>query len=488
MYRIDNVFYHVEYSLPTILTKHHNSMKQILTLFIFLFFTKITFPQNAMQFKVAYAELYATYDFLEKISDNYPENAFKAEFLNSKYNTEKYKNLIRQIDTLKMDYAYNFEQYSPTLKSALASRSLIEKNLIESKTVQEFKAKSFGIIPNDELSTLSTVIEFFIPIYNELIFQPHKKAFENHLSSINKELLTDKVSKIYNNVMRFYGTALDKDIPFEVIAYPTIGKSGIGARAFLNIAVIRFPLNFKSYDVLFSVMLHEIFHIGYDSQPISLKNNLKNWFYNTQSLNSQYAFLLLNEVLATTLGNGYAYENLKGQMDPEDWYYVKYVNLFAKEIYPLVGSYLAQGKTIDQEFIKSYVGIYDSKFSSWSKELDNLMTYRVILSDDIDDTRYFRRNYPYTLHKAIPIVTVKGLQEIKQQPLTKVIIIANHHKEKLNLIKNNFSELKGIKLNPKQEFIKTIDLKDRTKLIIINKHTSTVETLMETEFKERRLK
>jgi len=457
-------------------------MKKMLILFTLLFFTRVTLAQNAIPFKVVYAELYATYDFLEKIADNYPENAFKAEFTKSNYNIEKYKNLIRQLDTLKIDYAYNFEQYSPTLKSALASRSLIEKNLIDSKTIKEFKAKSFGIIPNEELSNLSKVIEAFIPIYNELIFEPNKEIFENHLSSINKELLGNKVSKIYNEVMKFYGSDWDTDIPFEVIAYPTVGKSGIGARAFLNVSIIRFPLNFKSYDILFSVMLHEIFHIGYDSQPMSLKNNLKTWFSHTPSGNSQYAFLLLNEVLATALGNGYAYEKLKGKVDVEDWYYVKYVNLMAKEIYPTVVKYLAQGKTIDEEFVKTYVSIYDSRFSNWSKELDNIMTYRVILCDDIDDTRYFRRNYSYTLHKTIPSVTLKGLQDIKQQPLTKVIILSKLHKKKLNLVKNNFSELKDIKFHPNKEFVKVIDLMDRTKLIIINKHTSTIEALMKTDF------
>jgi len=457
-------------------------MKKMLILFTLLFFTRVTLAQNAIPFKVVYAELYATYDFLEKLADNYPENAFKAEFTKSNYNIEKYKNLIRQLDTLKIDYAYNFEQYSPTLKSALASRSLIEKNLIDSKTIKEFKAKSFGIIPNEELSNLSKVIEAFIPIYNELIFEPNKEIFENHLSSINKELVGNKVSKIYNEVMKFYGSDWDTDIPFEVIVYPTVGKSGIGARAFLNVSIIRFPLNFKSYDILFSVMLHEIFHIGYDSQPMSLKNNLKTWFSHTPPGNSQYAFLLLNEVLATALGNGYAYEKLKGKVDVEDWYYVKYVNLMAKEIYPTVVKYLAQGKTIDEEFVKTYVSIYDSKFSNWSKELDNIMTYRVILCDDIDDTRYFRRNYPYTLHKTIPSVTLKGLQDIKQQPLTKVIILSKLHKEKLNLVKNNFSELKDIKFHPNKEFVKVIDLMDRTKLIIINKHTSTIEALMKTDF------
>lgn len=441
-----------------------------------------------MKLRVAFAELYATYDFIEKISDSFPENAFKTEFSKSRYNIEEYKKLIRQLDTLKLDYVYNFEQYSPTLKSALSSRSLIEKSLIGSKTVKDFKARCFGIIPNEELNSISDILETFIPVYNELIYLPNKEVFETHIRNINKELLSNDVPKIYSDVMKFYGTDWDPDIPFEVVAYPVIGKSGVGARAFLNIAVIRFPLNFRSYDILFSVMLHEIFHIGYDSQPISLKNRLKTWFSNTHSSNSQYAFLLLNEVLSTALGNGYAYEKLKGKADPEDWYYTKYVNLLAKEAYPIVSGYLDQGKTIDEEFIKAYVSIYDNNFSDWSKELDNIMTYRVITCDNIQDTRYFRRHYPYTNHKILPSVNLSSLEEMKRQPITKIIIISGQHEKKLNLAKNSFIELKDIKFDPRKEFIKVAELNDRTKLIIINKHSSTVEALMEIEFKDRKLK
>jgi hypothetical protein len=395
--------------------------------------------------------------------------------------------MITQLDTMRLDYTYYFEQYPPTLKNALASRSLIEKNLIDSKTIAEFKTTSFGIIPNDELIALSNIIESFVPIYNELIYQPNKTNFEAQLSSINSALTDNAVDAIYTDVMKFYGIAWDKDIPFQVIAYPTIGKSGIGARAFLNISVIRFPLNFKSYDVLFSVMLHEIFHIGYDSQPIAMKNTIKNWFENTPSSNSQYAFLLLNEVLATALGNGYAYEKLKGSADTEDWYYTKYVNLLAREIYPKICDYVAQGKTIDEEFIKTYVSLYDTKFSNWSKELDNILTYRAILCDDINDTRYFRRNYPYSIHKTILDVDAKSIEELQKLPLTKVIIISAHHSEKLKTIKNHFPELKEMKFNPKLEFIEAVDLKDRTKLLIINKHASTVESLMKKEFPQRKL-
>ncbi|MFK7776176.1 MAG: hypothetical protein AB8F94_28900 [Saprospiraceae bacterium] len=463
-------------------------MKQLFLIFIAIVISNSAFGQTKMKFKVEYSKLYATYNFISKLSDYYPQNEFKKEFLNSKYNNNQYKQKIAQFDTLYIDYRYYFEQYSPTLKNSLASRFLIEKNLISSKTIKEFKTKSFGIVPIEELIALSKIIESFLPIYNELIFEPNQQVFENHLSNINNELTDNEVSVLFNEGLNFYGTNWDSDIPFKIIAFPTIGKSGIGAQAFLNIGVIRFPLNFKSYDVLYSVMLHEMFHIVYDSQPISLKNNLKTWFTNTNSKNSQYASLLLNEVLATSLGNGYAFEKLKNKIDTNDWYYVKYVNLMAKEIYPLIKEYINQKRTIDENFVKKYVAIYDTKFPEWNKELNNIFTYRTILGESRDDTRYIRRNYPPTIHKAIYGISLSGIEALKKEPTTKIIIVSDNHKNKLQLIKDNFAETIHYKFMHQKEFIEIFDLEDRTKLIVINKYNSSVEKLIKSKFKNQKLK
>lgn len=447
----------------------------------------VIFTQERFEFKLEYSELYATYEFIGKISDYYPDNTLKKEFVKSKYNTERYKHKVSQLDTLWIDFNYYFEQYVSTTKSSLGSRALLEKNLMTSETIQEFKKKSFGVIPNEELAVFSNAIEAFIPIYNELIFQPNKESFESQLATINSELSTNSVLDIFNAIVKFYGTKWDFDIPFKVIANPTVGNSGIGARASLNTAMVRFPLTFKSYEVLFSVMLHEISHIVYDNQSVTLKSNLLSWFRKTNSKNSTYAFQLLNEVLATSLGNGYSYEYLSDKLDSDDWYYVEYVNLMAKEVYPLVKEYLKEGKTIDEEFVKSYVNIYDTKFPKWTMELDNILTYRIVFSDSRDDIRYFRRNYPYTHHRS-GLITSSEIEEKKDLLMTKVVVISSKHKDKLTLIRDNFDELKGVKFDRKKEFVNVFELKDRTKLILISKHGSTLEKLMNSEFNERKIK
>ena len=115
-------------------------------------------------------------------------------------------------------------------------------------------------------------------------------------------------------------------------------------------------------DILFSVLMHEIYHNIYDGQSLELKLQIQSWFNNNSSKNSQYAYLLLNEALATALGNGYVYEQLNGKTDNTDWYNVKYINLMAKQVYPLVKEYITLQKPIDKNFIVAYIDTYENNF------------------------------------------------------------------------------------------------------------------------------
>src|SRR5690606_27185854 len=199
-------------------------------------------------------------------------------------------------------------------------------------------------------------------------------------------------------------------------------------------------------------------------------------------------YLLLNEALATALGNGYVFEQLNGVLDTEDWYFNKYINLMAKEIYPLVKEYLDNNKPIDKKFVDEYIGIYDRKFSGWQNELDNLLVNRYIITDNPNDFNYFRKNYRYSsvYLSEVPLTQI-ALERMKKTPITKIIIVSSDHQNKLRLIKNTFDELKKWKFSLQKEFVYSTDLKDKTKLIIINQHKSTNDEIINENFKKKKL-
>ncbi len=459
-------------------------MKKNLTLIFFLVINSLTLlAQDRIEFKLHFSEIYATYDFLTKISDNYPDNDLKTIYINSKYNTENYKKQIVNFEKVRLNYTYSYDQYPLPLKVAMMSVDLLEKNLSTSQTIQEFKNKSVGIIPNEDLISLSTTLENFQPVYHELITQPNASALEVQKSNLLNYVNSNQFSDFFHVGLSFYNTKWDKDIPFELNLLPSLDKGNLGARTFFNVAVCEASLGLKDHKTFFSVAMHEIYHIIYDNQSLEMKKNIQQWFTSTNSSNSQYALLLLNEVLATSLGNAYVMENLNGRIVEDDWYGNKYITEMSKAIYPTVRQYIENKKTIDEDFVKTYVHLYDTKFANWNNELTHLFMYRYLVADTRNDLQYFRKSFRFfSNNRASSNISLAEIEKAKDNPLTKAFIISVDHKQKLALLKNGFEELKEKKMNYKKEFIEIVTLQDRTKLFVINRHQSSVEDLMKKYF------
>lgn len=462
-------------------------IKTVFTLFI-LFLTNTIFAQNKPKIHITYSKLLSTYDFVKQLSDNYPDNKYKQIFKESTFNTDYYKDLINQLDTLNLHESYDFQGYPIGQKRPVMTTSLIQRNLINSESILDFKKTTFGIIPNSELLPLSNIISEFELVYNQLVYLPNKDEIEKKMEELKSFVNKTNLFLFFDKGLTFYNAKWDVSIPINIAIIPSIKENGFTATAFLNNAVSEVPLKFEHNDVLFSVLMHEIYHTIYDEQSLAFKQKIESWFKNNPSQNSQYAYLLLNEALATTLGNGYVYEQLNGTIDKEDWYFNKYINLMAKAIYPIVKVYLDNDKPMDKNFIDEYIDIYDKHFSAWTNELDNLLTNRYIITDNPDDFNYFRKNYRYSSNyqSEVPL-TQSSLERMKSTPITKVIIVSSNNENKLEMIKSTFEELKNWKISAQKEFVHTINLEDKTKLIIINQLSSSIDELFNSNFKNKKL-
>jgi hypothetical protein len=62
-------------------------------LLTFLLLTTTAFGQKTI-FNIKYSEQLAVFEFMQNITENYPDNVFKTEFQKSKYNADNYKNII----------------------------------------------------------------------------------------------------------------------------------------------------------------------------------------------------------------------------------------------------------------------------------------------------------------------------------------------------------------------------------------------------------
>jgi len=443
-------------------------MKPITT-FIVLALLWSTSPAQHAHFQVKFSEALAVFQFLHDLSGNAPPNVFKTTFNASTFNNEKYKQLIADYDQLTIDYGYDYPTYPYAQKIGGSTASLLKRNLINSNSINEFKLASIGIIPNADLFKLCDLLTAFVPVYQELVYQPCKEKFYRQASAIHHLTDSGKLSRFFQAGLTFYHSSWDVQIPFIVDLYPLAGSLHFTATAFYNNAEVAVPVDFQDDNKLLSVMVHEIFHILYDEESIDFKRGIEKAFVNNPSRNSRYAYLLLNEALATTLGNGWVYGQLNGAEDTGVWYRRTYTNLMAKAIYPMTKAYIIAGKSLDTNFIGQYIRLFDQDFAGWLKEKDFIMADRYVISDNPDSLNILDQLYPYrSMSGYDSAVTLTAIEKMKQAPITKIAIISKNNGQELELIKRQFTELKDWQPDSRKDFGYAVFLADKTYLIILN--------------------
>ena len=202
-------------------------------LLTFLLLTTIAFGQKTI-FNIKYSEQLAVFEFMQNITENYPDNVFKTEFQKSKYNADNYKNIISKFDKLTIDYSYSFDEFPYGTKIRMQTRNILKKNLIETTNLRDFKLRSIGIVPNITLNELTEMISVFTPIYNELIYNPNKVQFQKQLMEISKYSIEHKIEDFFEIGLLFYNSSWDNSIPFEIAFYPLPNSEGFTAQAFYN--------------------------------------------------------------------------------------------------------------------------------------------------------------------------------------------------------------------------------------------------------------
>ena len=448
---------------------------------LILIFCAIHLYSNAQKttFNIKYSEQLAVFVFLQNLTKNYPQNVFKVEFQKSKYNIIEFQKEIATFEKMAIDFSYQFEEYPNGSKMPMQSRDILRKNLIATSNLNDFKLQSVGIVPNKTLIDLTKIIIDFTPIYNELIYNPNKEQFENQLLAIKKYSVDNNIEKYFETGLTFYNASWDNSIPFEIAFYPLPNSQGFTAQAFCNNFISAIQTNLKSYKDLFSVILHETFHVVYNEQSLEIKIEIDKCFKENKLKSSNYAYQILNEALATSLGNGYVFENIDNKIDDGDWYNQKYINQIAKKIYPLVTEYILQKKSMDKNFIDQYINIYETNFPNWINELDNIMSYKYVISENPNDFDSIERKFRHTSNSEFEQeITKSGIEKMQKSSLTKIIVVSNKNNENLKLIKQSFKELKNWKFNPESEFNHKILLDDKSQLLIINQKKSSLEILL----------
>lgn len=443
--------------------------------------------QNAKPAALNYPPLYATFRFADQLCSYYPDNIYKQLFRESAFDTPANRELLDKLEGINLYRTMPFEGYPTGQKMPLSLENMIRKNLVVSKDIRDFKSRSAGLLTATELQVLGSILEVYQNIFDQLVYQPNREAIENKIVGLTKLVEHADFDRYLLQGRVFYGSAYDPETPFIMAAIPTLNSAGFKAGAFLNVATTEVPLNFTDYEVMFGIVMHEVYHILFDEISRERKTEIDRWFSEHPSENSRYAYLLLNEVLATALGNGYVYHSLAGKLDPGGWYNQKYINGMAKAAYPLVREYIMEEKPLDKEFVNRYIRLFDTEFPAWAGEPEMLFTYRFVLTDDPVARTYFKQHFPYTSFAIDKTsMTLEDFETLRDTPITKVVVITRQHQERLEMLKKVFPSSRGIfSVKASEEFIRVVRAEDKTVLIVVNVHESEPSRMMAEYFREK---
>ncbi len=246
----------------------------------------------------------------------------------------------------------------PTSSYSLHHR--IRQAAYGSESMTHFAERMRLFMHPDDADTINAVIARFWPRFNRWWVEEGVvplTSFEAELS----ESLEEQNRTTLPSVAAFFGldTATQPLIlSVHLIAHP-LESSPTRAEVIGNQAVVEVLAGEQPAGRI-AVIVHELVHYLFAIAPPAIHEVRLQGALQAQNSRSSAALGIMNEALATAIGNGYVEEQLQGEQfagyfeRDRSFYAQPDIDTAAKSIYPLIREYLDDGRLMDEEFIDQY--------------------------------------------------------------------------------------------------------------------------------------
>ncbi len=389
------------------------------------------------------------FSFLETSSQQIgTSSSFTIYILKAYQQDQTFSQLINTYTSLNLDYSFNRQEFPERRPSYTTTKDLLWVAASNSKDIDDFSKRIIGLLPHSTHTQFIALLHQSLPYYEELVW---KKEQEN-IRKIEDELANYKsqISDLYLQISQFYNTSWDMSIPFKIELYPIPLESGnTTAIPKGNLLICGFlSHNENEYKGLLGIIIHEMCHILYDAQSVEFQHQMEQWFTNSTSAYAPLAYSFINEGLATALGNGWAYKQIHSSIDSGEWYNNKHIDGFAHAIFPLVERYLAEGKSIDQDFVDESIQLFEQTFPKATQETAILMNSIHLFAntekeDELNEIansihQYFNIR---SMHFSTPILDTESQERFDNKQVTKLFIIESENANTLKGLQRAFPNL-----------------------------------------------
>ena len=235
---------------------------------------------------------------------------------------------------------------------------------INATSVTDFGRRISQVMSKEDSKVLTNAMAHFSePFRAWWESEVSEKGKSFHLK-MQKLVLDPKVSESVASYVRFFQPEIANDavIPFQLMVKPKLKGSGMSGEQVADTAVAEFvegesPAN--RIDVIVHELCHYFFWKGSSNNHIKLQKD----FLGLNDPASIPAFNVMNEGLASTLGNGMLAEKfmtpesfLQYKNQERSWYGNFAIDGASKSTFEWLKGYIAKGGSLfDQDFAKNYV-------------------------------------------------------------------------------------------------------------------------------------
>ena len=311
-----------------------------------------------------------------------------------------------EFEKSKLIFIGRFQEVKLSTKARIAS--------FQSEDLKEYFSRLDLVMTPQDKAQAKRIITHFFPRYMKWWKQEGEKWRMVFAKETETLLRSQKIATKLKQFSHFYEVSLPSgyEIILNLFYRPDLVKENMKGEQIDNYLTVEFSPSDKPIDKT-GIVIHELCHFFIENATLKKLSSLKKRFVKYGTVSSIGAYNLLDETLATALGNGlikktnYNTEQWQKYLSRERSFYDDYhINRAAKAILPFLGRWLDKGKTLyDGNFVANYVKILNQEFGS------ELIAPKLILNELVlvTDGQY-KKNFSKPVQKAFRVRSMYSSQ------------------------------------------------------------------------------
>lgn len=341
----------------------------------------------------------------------------------------------------------DFRRFTRRSKSYDADRFAL--TAMKSRSFADFRTRLEGSISVLERKSLFAILETFLPIYDELVWNPSRAKMRRWQRDLVTLMHRKHLPRRFLLVRHFLNSSWPVSRELRIFLYPIPGSRGSTRSRSYGHAIQSVGVLTDGKDVAtrLGVVFHEIAHTLLDSRAPAVKKKVEQCFRGTGRGEWLPLFCRFFEILPTMAGNAWVPELLRARLDEAPLYNDAIIDTMARSLYPVFLKALKTGKRLDASFIKDALDRFTRSFPDWELDFRNVFCAVHLITDGrhfvhSDVLARIRRSFPIGGYSSFsrPIGHPFTLRAAKEKSYANVVVVHADELKALQILVESFPE------------------------------------------------